>query len=188
MFYIAQTRCSSVHVNQAFLDNSGSHGTVEVRLGLCSVVRSLWGRYRKNSRKRDCLLLPRSATPAPNCICHMTTALARRLRNKTESTNQSLTMYFMRFNPRFTNKYYRLWRHKYVPAVKLNVTTTDYLQIFAIISIAKIRFVTTWYDSTNLFKFQNNFLEKLCIVKTHLHSINITPDVHYKNNILQIFH
>lgn len=65
----------------------------------------------------------------------------------------------MRFNPRFKNKYYCLVRHKYVPVVKLNVATTDYLQLFAIISIAKIRFVTTVLDSTNLFKFQNNFLE-----------------------------
>lgn len=44
-------------------------------------------------------LPPCPATPVPNWICHMTTALARRLRNKTESTNKSLTMYFMRLTP-----------------------------------------------------------------------------------------
>lgn len=151
---------SSVHVNQAYFANSGQQENAtsqssQVRtLFHCEI--SLWGRYRKNSRKRErtasSFSPPRPATPAPNWICHMTTALARRLRNKTESTNKSLTMYFMRFNPRFTNKYYYCLRSGCYMFLRLNKTlllqmTYKYLRLFQ-----QLKSVSLLLDSTNLLK------------------------------------
>lgn len=78
--------------------------SVKVRLGLCSIVRYLYGTDIERTLGREKELPPpprppRPTTPAPNWICHMTTALARRLRNKTESTNKSLTMYLCGSTP-----------------------------------------------------------------------------------------